>query len=591
MPDDPNFMTTPAQALGASLPDYGAEGDNLVHALHRAATAATGFYFYSGRGELTEALPYSRLLEQSRCLAGRLLSTGLKHGDRVGLLADTDGDFVRAFFACQMAGLVPAPLPLPVALGGKQTYLEHIRRMLESIGATAVITPDSFESWMSEASTDMELAFLGGVSKLMRIEAPEIELPAPSGDDLAYLQFSSGSTRFPHAIAVTHRAVMANLRAIGQHGLKVTERDRFAAWLPFYHDMGLVGFVLTPMACGVSVDLMATRDFARRPLTWLQLISSHGATISYSPSFGYELCARRVENGVPNGLDLSRWRAAGIGGDMVRPGPLRRFAEAFAGSGFKAQAFVPSYGMAEAALALSFTPLERGLRLDALDCDALESRHQAVAASARTSRQREFVRCGPILPEHAVEVRDEQGQVLPEGGVGLIFVSGPSLMKAYFNEPEATARTISDDGWLDTGDIGYLVDGEIVITGRAKDLIIVNGRNIRPQDLEWSAEGEVDGLRSGDVAAFAVDDAEGESVVVLVESRLADPAAREALCNAVAGVLRTRHGVETRVVIVPPRSLPQTSSGKLSRAKAKALFLSAQFEAGSNVVAESASAG
>jgi fatty-acyl-CoA synthase len=218
--------------------------------------------------------------------------------------------------------------------------------------------------------------------------------------------------------------------------------------------------------------------------------------------------------------------------------------------------------MAEAALALSFTPLERGLRLDALDCDALESRHQAVAASARTSRQREFVRCGPILPEHAVEVRDEQGQVLPEGGVGLIFVSGPSLMKAYFNEPEATARTISD-----------------------------NGRNIRPQDLEWSAEGEVDGLRSGDVAAFAVDDAEGESVVVLVESRLADPAAREALCNAVAGVLRTRHGVETRVVIVPPRSLPQTSSGKLSRAKAKALFLSAQFEAGSNVVAESASAG
>lgn len=559
-------------------------GATLLDALHRAARTACGLHFYSGRGELTESLPYARLHEQARVLASRLLSTGLVPGDRVGLLADTDGDFVRAFFACQMAGLVPAPLPLPVALGGRATYLDHLRKMVESIGARAVVAHDSFDAWMNEAFNGYELCFLGDVSKLLRLEGPEQTLPVVAPTDLAYLQFSSGSTRFPHAIAVTHRAVMANLWGMCAESVVLNETDRFTTWLPFYHDMGLVGFLLAPVACGLSVDLMATRDFARRPLTWLQLIATHGGTISYSPSFGYELCARRVENGVPEGLNLSRWRVAGIGGDMVRPTPLRRFAEAFASSGFKASAFLPSYGMAEAALGLSFNPLDRGMHVETLDSDVLENEHRAVAATAASRRQREFVRCGPILRGHAVEVRNEEGAVLPEREAGLIFVRGPSLMQAYFNEPEATARTITPDGWLNTGDIGYLSDGEIVITGRAKDLIIVNGRNIRPQDLEWTAEGEVAGLRSGDVAAFAVDEAEAESVVVLVEARPGDEATRTALCESVAGVLRARHSVEAKVVLVPPRSLPQTSSGKLSRSKAKALFLAGQFELASIVV-------
>jgi fatty-acyl-CoA synthase len=566
-------------AAESMLSHPSAAADDLVGTLAKAAETEAGYYFYSGRGELIESLPYARLIEQARHIARCLLSCGLKPGDRVGLLAETDGDFVRSFFGCQLAGLVPAPLPLPVALGGRSTYLHHIRCMLESIGASAVLAPDAFDSWMAEASQGLTLTFQGTLAALMPLEKEAVTLPQTSEEGLAYLQFSSGSTRFPHAIAVTHRAVIANLRGIGQHGLKVTASDRMAAWLPFYHDMGLVGFVLTPMACGVSVDLMATRDFARRPLTWLQLISHHGATISYSPSFGYELCARRVENGVPEGLDLSRWRVAGIGGDMVRPAPLRKFASAFSVSGFDARAFMPSYGMAEAALALSFSPLGRGLAVDAIDNQALEGASQAVDADTATARQREFVRCGPILPGHEVEVRSESGAQLPENGIGRIFVRGPSLMQAYFNEPEATAAALTAGGWLDTGDLGYLRTGEIVITGRAKDLIIINGRNIRPQDLEWTAEGEVDGLRSGDVAAFAVDDVESEAVVVLVESRASDSALRDRLTEAVTGVLRARHGVETRVVIVPPRSLPQTSSGKLARAKAKALYLSGQFGA------------
>jgi fatty-acyl-CoA synthase len=569
-----NNTPGPSDAVLRGIGDF----PSLAEALRRAALGSAGMNFYSGRGQLTEGLPYARLYEQAGVLARRMLAKGLVRGDRVALVAETDGDFARAFFACQLAGLVPAPLPLPVALGGRETYLEHVRRMTQSIGAAAALAPAAFESWIAEACAGLPLRYVGTIAGLADVEPVGGPLTAPSPDDLAYLQFSSGSTRFPHAIAVTHRAVLANIDAIVRHGLKIGPEDRCASWLPFYHDMGLVGFLLTPLCCAIPVDYLATREFARRPLTWLQLISQYGGTLSFSPSFGFELCARRVENGgVPEGLDLSRWRAAGIGGDMVRPGPLQKFCESFAASGFRPTALTPSYGMAEAALALSFSPLGRGLLMDTLDTDRLERDHVAAASTAQTGRSRAFVRCGPILPGHEVEVRDEQGRPMAELGVGLIHVRGPSLMKEYFLQPEETARAIGADGWLDTGDIGYLADGEIVITGRAKDLIIVNGRNIRPQDLEWTAEGEVAALRSGDVAAFAVDDGAGESVVVLVESRLADAAARSALCEEVSGVLRARHGIEVRVVPVPPRSLPQTSSGKLSRAKARALYLAGSF--------------
>jgi fatty-acyl-CoA synthase len=342
--------------------------------------------------------------------------------------------------------------------------------------------------------------------------------------------------------------------------------------------MGLVGFLLTPLCCAIPVDFIATREFARRPLTWLQLITRNRGTLSFSPSFGYELCARRAENGAPEGLDLSSWRGAGIGGDMVRPAPLRAFAERFAASGFRANAFVPSYGMAEAALALSFTPQDRGVRIDTLDIDALERHDRADPAAADAPRTRSFVFCGPILPGHEVEVRDENGDALAERQIGRIHVRGPSLMKEYFARPDETARVMLAGGWLDTGDLGYLADGEIVITGRVKDLIIVNGRNILPQDLEWTAEGEVAALRSGDVAAFSVNDESGERVVVLFECRSNDPQLRDATGAEIAGVLRTRHGVHADVVPVPPRSLPQTSSGKLSRAKARQLYLKGAFE-------------
>jgi fatty-acyl-CoA synthase len=260
---------------------------------------------------------------------------------------------------------------------------------------------------------------------------------------------------------------------------------------------------------------------------------------------------------------------------MVRPGPLQAFAERYAAAGFSAGAFVPSYGMAEATLALSMAPLNQGLRFDTVDVDRMERDGQVVPG--RGARSRAFVRCGPVLPDHELEVRDEAGKVVPERQVGRIFVRGPSLMKGYFGDADSSARVLSADGWLDTGDLGYLADGEIVPTGRAKDLILLNGRNVWPQDLEWTAESEVERLRSGDVAAFSVDHDAGEELVVLVQARSSDPEVRRALTDDVAAVLRARHGVEARVELVGAHALPQTSSGKLSRAKARLLFLAGAF--------------
>jgi fatty-acyl-CoA synthase len=429
---------------------------------------------------------------------------------------------------------------------------------------------------MVEVADGLDLLHAGCVAELEGAAA-ETDLPGADPDGLCYLQFSSGSTRFPLGVAVTHKALMANVSAIGVHGLKVAPADRAVSWLPLYHDMGLIGFFLSPMACQVSLDLLPTAAFVRRPLLWLDLMSRNGASVSYSPTFGYELCARRAETMSLEGLDLSNWRAAGIGGDMIRPGVMNAFAERFAAAGFDPSAFVASYGMAEATLALSFAPLDRGLKAERLDMDVLERDQIASKANGSASRPREFALCGPALPGHELKVRDPDGRPLPERRIGRIFARGPSLMQAYFGQPEETRRVLSADGWLDTGDLGYLSHGEIVITGRAKDLMIVNGRNVWPQDLEWTAEAEAAALRSGDVAVFSVPGEGEETVVALVQCRTSDPEAREKLRTDIAGCLRLRHGVETEVVLAPPHSLPKTSSGKLSRSRAKAMYQSGAF--------------
>jgi fatty-acyl-CoA synthase len=394
---------------------------------------------------------------------------------------------------------------------------------------------------------------------------------------VAYIQYSSGSTSDPKGVLITQRAIMANATGILCHGLKVTPADRAFSWLPLYHDMGLVGFCLSPLMGQVSVDYLATTAFARRPALWLKLMSENRSTVSYSPSFGYDLAARRI-NGEAVTLDLSGWRVAGIGGDMVRADVLNHFAETLGVAGFQAQAFLPSYGMAESTLAVSFSDVAKPIRIDTIDRAAYKLSQIAVPASENQAADsvRSFVVCGGAMPGHDMEVRDEAGKAMGERQIGRIFVKGPSLMAGYYHNDEATSAVIDDRGYLDTGDMGYLLDGEIVITGRAKDLILHNGRNIWPQDIEWAAE-QIAPLKSGDVAAFAVEGADGDDeVVVLVQCRLSVPAEMEALRRDVAAVVHKTSGVDCAIVLVPPKSLPFTSSGKLSRAGARQRYLSGE---------------
>lgn len=565
------LMLNPTPTDNTSLPRRLGDFPTIVAALDYAARGETGLNFHSARGDLAEVLTYARLRDEALDLAGRLAGLGLAPGDRVALVAESEADFARAFFACQYAGLAPAPLPLPQGFGGKRAYIDQLRGLLQACRPKAAIAHADLLGYVEEAAAGLDLRFLGNVATLATQPAVPVD-HAAEPEDVAYIQFSSGSTRFPMGIVVTQRALMANVVGITAHGLQVREHDRAVSWLPLYHDMGLVGFFLAALACQISVDLMATRDFARRPLLWLRMIGRNRGTLSYSPTFGYELCARRAETATIDDIDLSSWRAAGIGADMIRPQVLTRFAETFARVGFKAEALVPSYGLAETTLAVSFAPLDRGMLTDTVDLDRLEDEGIAAAPGSPNRRARTFVACGRPLPGHDVKLIDLGGATVSERRVGRVLTRGANLMQGYLDRPAETAAVLDGEGWLDTGDLGYWLGDQIVITGRAKDLIIVNGRNIWPQDLEWCAERAV-GLRSGDVAAFAVDaGGAGERVVLLVQCRAAAPADRDDLRRRVANAVKDVAGVEGDVVLVSPHALPQTSSGKLSRSQAKRMF-------------------
>ena len=287
---------------------------------------------------------------------------------------------------------------------------------------------------------------------------------------------------------MTHAALLHNLRSHGI-GLEVEDADRVISWLPWYHDMGLVGCLLSPVAMQMSVDYLKTEDFARRPLAWLDLITRNpGTTLSYSPTFGYDICARRMssQTRAEDRFDLSRWRIAGNGADMIRPDVMQAFVDAFADAGFEASAFCPSYGLAEATLAVSLMPPGEGIRLELVEEHELSGSEHDDAERPR--RYRAIVNCGKPVVGMEVEIRGPNGEALPDRGIGKLYVRGTSVMHSYFRDPESTAACLSDDGWLDTGDMGYLSGGYIYIVGRAKDMIIINGKNHWPQDIEWAVE-------------------------------------------------------------------------------------------------------
>ena len=558
-----------------NLPRRLADFATLGEALDYAAQGVRGLNFHDARGNLARPYPYSELRDDALAQARRLIAAGVKREDRIALIAETGPEFASLFFGVVYAGAWPVPLPLPTSFGGAQSYIDQLSVQLQSCDPTMLIYPPEIGAMCAEA------ARIRGVEAIDWSEfgarpAPAVDLPEASSNDIAYLQYSSGSTRFPHGVVITHHALLNNLAA-HSHGMNIADSDRCVSWLPWYHDMGLVGCLLSPVANQVSTDYLKTEDFARRPLAWLDLISrNQGTTLSYSPTFGYDICARRIssQSNVAERFDLSRWRLAGNGADMIRPDVMQSFVNAFADAGFKASAFTPSYGLAEATLAVTVMPPGEGIRVELVEEERLSGAERDLS---RPARYRAIVNCGKPLPDMEVEIRGEGGQVRKDHQIGKVWCRGPSVMHSYFRNEEATAECLVD-GWLDTGDMGYTADGYLFVVGRAKDMIIINGKNHWPQDIEWAVE-QLPGFNHGDIAAFAIEMEGGEETpAVLVHCRVSDPEERVRLRDTIRDKVRSITGMNCVVELVPPRTLPRTSSGKLSRAKAKRLYLSGEIE-------------
>ncbi|KUR78713.1 fatty acyl-AMP ligase [Novosphingobium sp. Fuku2-ISO-50] len=545
-------------------------------ALDYAAAGERGFNFHDARGTLSRVYPFAELRADALVAAHRLIAHGIAPGDRVALIAETGPEFAALFCGTIYAGAWPVPLPLPTSFGGKDNYIDQITVQLASSDPRVLLYPDEIGAMCAAAAARQGCPGLSW-QDIAAIEPAKGDLPPADPDAISYLQYSSGSTRFPHGVAVTHRALMANL-AGHSHGMKIQNGDRCVSWLPWYHDMGLVGCFLSPIANQVSVDFLRTDDFARRPLAWLDMISRNkGTTVSYSPTFGYDICARRIssQTNVAERFDLARWRVAGNGADMIRPDVMQGFVDAFAPAGFKAAAFLPSYGLAEATLAVTLMPPGEGIRVELVEEERLSGSPRDLS---RPARYRAIVNCGVPVRGMEVEIRGESGAPVAHHHIGKVWCRGSSVMHSYFRDPESTEAAMVD-GWLDTGDMGYLnADGYLFIVGRAKDMIIINGKNHWPQDIEWAVE-QLPGFHQGDIAAFSIETESGEEApAVLVHCRVSDPEERLRLRDQIRDKVRAITGMNCVVELVPPRTLPRTSSGKLSRAKAKKLYLTGEIE-------------
>ncbi len=572
--DKPQSLLSPT-VTSDDVPRRFSDFETLGEALDYAAQGLRGLNFHDPRGNLARAYPYGEMRTDALAMAQRMVAYGLKPQDRVALIAETGPEFAALFFGCIYAGAWPVPLPLPTSFGGRDSYVDQLAVQMKSADPTLLLHPAELGTMASDAARIAGTVAIDWESFATR-KVGNAPLPVALPDDIAYLQYSSGSTRFPHGVAVTHRALLNNLSA-HSHGMDLQPEDRCVSWLPWYHDMGLVGCLLSPVANQVSTDYLKTEDFARRPLAWLDLISRNkGTTLSYSPTFGYDICSRRIssQSHPADRFDLSRWRVAGNGADMIRPDVMQAFVDAFGDAGFKASAFLPSYGLAEATLAVSIMPPGEGIVVELVEETELSG---GTAEFGRPQRYRAIVNCGKPVKDMTVEIREEDGSLLPERAIGKVWASGPSIMEGYFRDDVSTAACMKD-GWLDTGDMGYMSDGYIYIVGRAKDMIIINGKNHWPQDIEWAVE-QLPGFKSGDIAAFAVTTPGGEETpAVLVQCRTTDEAERTKLRNTIRDKVRSITGMNCVIELVPPRTLPRTSSGKLSRAKARNQYLSGEIQ-------------
>ncbi|MCW5751278.1 MAG: AMP-binding protein [Alphaproteobacteria bacterium] len=523
-------------------------------------------------GENAGSLSYGDLWHGALKAAGGLMERGIAPGERVALMLPTGADFLTAFFAVQFAGAVPVPVYPPYRASQIEEHLRRQAAILRNASARLLILPEEGRRLAG---------FLRGHVDLRAREATLAELAAGTplerplrrqASDMALVQYTSGSTGDPKGVVLSHANLLANIRAMGS-ALRADSADVFVSWLPLYHDMGLIGAWLGSLYHGALAVIMSPLHFLSRPERWLRAIHRHRGTLSAAPNFAYELCLAKIPEAELAGLDLSSWRVAANGAEPVSAATIRAFATRFAPYGFRPETMLPVYGLAECAVGLAFPAIGHPPQVDRIDRGALLRSGIARPVEADGAGALELVACGHALPGHQIRLADAQGRELPDRREGRVQFRGPSSTEGYLDNPERT-RALFDGEWLESGDLGYSIDGELVLTGRSKDIIIRAGRNIHPQELE-EAVGDIPGIRRGCVAAFGAR-AEGEGterLVVVAETKEQDAERREALRRRIAELAASLlDAPPDEIVLAPPHSVLKTSSGKIRRSACRELY-------------------
>jgi len=529
----------------------------------------SGFTFAGAKGpgeDLFLSFHDVRLAAQQR--AAHFLAQGIVRGDRIALVIPEGEHFIPAFLGGLWMGAVPVPLYPPLSLGKLDAFMDALVTILNVAKPKALVTTERVAKILWSA-----VGRIPSIEKVIIAEDLQRELPGTplppaetfAEDDLAFLQFTSGSTALPKGVMVTHGSLAANCKAIVYDCLKVDPTiDVAVSWLPLYHDMGLIGLVLAPIFLKIPTVYIPTLSFIKNATIWMETLHKYKGTMSFAPNFAYALVTKRARAEQLARWDLSRMRVFGCGAEPINPETMRAFVEKFAAAGVRPTAVLPCYGMAEATLAISFIGLDEPLKVDRIDSDRYHADKKAAPGKGL-----EVVNCGRVIPGHEVSIQDEDGRLLPERSVGEICFRGPSLTKGYWNSPEAT-REAGFGGWLKTGDLGYLAGGEVHVSGRIKDILIINGRNYYPQRIEWLVN-ELPGIRKGSAVVFTRPGASSEEIVVAAETRERDEATLKA-------TILTRVNEEfslsvSDVSLVSPGALPKTSSGKLQRRKTREQYL------------------
>ncbi|MCE2481916.1 MAG: AMP-binding protein [Alphaproteobacteria bacterium] len=568
----PGAEAAPALGTVAALPT-GAQTLTEVLQWHVAHhPARTHVWLADGRGD-AEVLDYAALDGRARAVAEGILEAGLRPGARVALMLPTGADFLHAFYGILHAGCIPVPIYPPARPSQLEDHLRRQAAILADAGAELMVTVP--EARKLALFLRAKVASLGGVETVADLSRAGIGAATIGrrGDDIALLQYTSGSTGEPKGVALSHANLLANIRAMGQAMDADSNRDVFVSWLPLYHDMGLIGAWLGCLYFAVPVSILSPLSFLARPESWLWEIHRRRATLSGAPNFAFDLCTHRIDERDIEGLDLSSARMVVNGAEPVRSETVRAFCRRFARYGFDARALAPVYGLAESGVGLAFPPPGRGLVTDRIDRAALAERSQAVPVAADHEDASEFAACGLPLPGHQFRVVDETGREAAERRQGRLQFAGPSSTRGYHGNRRKTAELFDGD-WLETGDLAYIVAGDVYLTGRIKDVVIRAGRNIHPHEVE-GAVGELDGVRRGCVAAFAAPAPDrSERLVVVAETREGDAARRARMTQAIQAVVLDVAGVAPdEVVLAPPRAVLKTSSGKIRRAATAERYL------------------